>query len=62
MVDRYTKTMLTLIAGCLLYLSLHTALSVPAAHAATGDITDVNIVRVSLPNGESGIPVRIVNP
>ena len=62
MVDRYTKTMLTPIAGCLLYLSLHTALAVPAAHAATGDITDVNIVRVSLPHGESGIPVRIVNP
>jgi len=62
MVDRYTKSMLTIIAACLLYLCLHTALSVPPAHAAQSSATDVRIVGVSLFDGQTALPVRIVKP
>jgi hypothetical protein len=59
--DRYTKSMLTIIAACLLYLCLHTALSVPLAHATPNDVTDVRIVGVMLLDGQGAMPVRIVS-
>ena len=64
MVDRYTKVMLTIIACCLVYLCLHTALSVPAARAAQNLPTDVRIVGVSIPLGQTAeaLPVRLVKP
>ena len=41
-VDRYTKSMLTVIAGCLILLVLKTYDIVPDAHAA--DVTRVHLV------------------
>ena len=47
-IDAYTKIMLTLVAGCLLYMVAKDLTLVPSAQAQNGGtVTDVNIVQVA---------------
>lgn len=58
-IDLYTKTVLTVIAGCLLYLVAKDVSLIPAARAGSGPI-DVNIVEVSGSRVHiSPLPVKI---
>ena len=45
-IDAYTKIVLTVIAGCLLYFAARDLTLVPPAHAQTASVTDVNIVQI----------------
>lgn len=59
--DLYTKAVLTVIAGCLLYVVAKDISVIPEASAGSGPI-DVNIVGISGSRvySSSGIPVKIV--
>lgn len=47
-IDAYTKIVLTVIAGCLLYMVTRDMTLIPAAHAQVGSsVTDVNIVQIA---------------
>ena len=47
-IDAYTKIVLTVIAGCLLFMVGMDVTLVPAAHAQMGpQVTDVNIVQIA---------------
>ena len=50
--DLYTRAVLTVIAGCLVYLVVQDGTPVKVAHAQSGGVVDVNIVRID------GTPVR----
>jgi hypothetical protein len=50
--DLYTKAVLTVIAGCLVYLVVQDVTPIKAAHAQSGGVVDVNIVKID------GTPVR----
>jgi hypothetical protein len=69
-IDAYTKIVLTVIAGCLLFMVGRDITLVPAAHAQTGpQVTDVNIVQiagaaVSAPANsrfEASLPVTVLD-
>lgn len=51
-VDFYTKAVLTVIASCLVYFVVRDAVPIKEAHAQSGSVVDVNIVKID------GIPVR----
>lgn len=59
--DLYTKSILTIIAGCLLYFVVTDLSSVPVASAGSGPL-DVNISQVFGRRGSysSPLPVKIV--
>ena len=69
-IDAYTKIMLTLVAGCLLYIVAKDLTLVPSAQAqnASSAVTDVNIVQVAgspvvAPADsrfETALPVRVL--
>jgi hypothetical protein len=69
-IDAYTKIMLTLVAGCLLYMVAKDLTLVPSAHAqnVSSSVTDVNIVQVAgslvVPPADSrfetALPVRVL--
>ena len=47
-IDAYSKIVLTVIAGCLLYMVARDLTIVPAAHAQMEtSVTDVNIVQIA---------------
>jgi len=69
-IDAYTKIVLTVIAGCLLFMVGRDITLVPAAHAQAGpQVTDVNIVQiagaaVSAPANsrfEASLPVTVLD-
>lgn len=69
-IDAYSKIVLTVIAGCLLYMVARDLTLVPSAHAQTGAaVTDVNIVQiagsaVSAPGNsrfEASLPVTVLD-
>ena len=51
-VDLYTKAILTVIANCLVYFVVQDITPIKEAHAESGGVVDVNIVKID------GIPVR----
>lgn len=57
--DVYTKSVLTVIAGCLLYFVARDTSVIPDAHANA--IVDVNIVKVagSTISSHEGVPVKL---
>ncbi len=68
-IDAYTKIMLTVVAGCLLYMVAKDLTLVPSAHAQeAAPVTAVNIVQVagspvvrpSDSNFETALPVRVL--
>lgn len=47
-IDAYTKIVLTVIAGCLLYMVARDLTVIPSAHAQMQpSVTDVNIVQIA---------------
>ena len=47
-IDAYSKIVLTVIAGCLVYMVARDLTLVPSAHAQMGPtVTDVNIVQIA---------------
>ncbi len=47
-IDAYSKIILTVIAGCLVYMVARDLTLVPSAHAQMGPaVTDVNIVQIA---------------
>ena len=63
--DLYTKAVLTVIAGCLVYFVVQDITPIKEAHAQSGGVVDVNIVKI---DGSSvrypssvALPVRIAN-
>ena len=50
--DLYTKVVLTVIAGCLVYLVVQDVTPIKVAHAQSGGVVNVNIVKID------GTPVR----
>ena len=69
-IDTYTKIVLTVIAGCLVYMVARDVTLVPSAHAQAGPVvTDVNIVQiagsaVSAPGNsrfEASVPVTVLD-
>ncbi len=61
MIDRYTKTVLTVIAACLLWIVARDVAVARPAHAAGPDTRDVNIVKVGgfrIMNGTLPVSVR----
>lgn len=68
-IDAYTRIVLTVIAGCLVYLVAKDLHFVPSAHAqAAAAVMDVNIVQVAGSpvvgprdsNFETALPVRVL--
>jgi hypothetical protein len=60
--DLYTKAVLTVIASCLVYFVVQDITPIKEAHAESGDVVDVNIVKIdgSPPRFSStALPVRI---
>ena len=51
-VDFYTKSVLTVIASCLVYFVVQDVSPIRDAHAESGGVVDVNIVKID------GAPVR----
>ena len=51
-VDFYTKAILTVIASCLVYFVVQDITPIRDAHAESGGVVDVNIVKID------GAPVR----
>ena len=51
-VDIYTKAVLTVIASCLVYFVVQDVAPIKEAHAQSGGVIDVNIVKID------GMPVR----
>jgi len=68
-IDAYTKIVLTVIAGCLVYMVARDVTLVPTAHAQMGaSVTDVNIVQiagaVTAPGNsrfEASLPVTVLD-
>ena len=69
-IDAYSKIVLTVIAGCLLYMVARDITLVPSAHAQVeSQVTDVNIVQiagspVSAPGNsrfEASLPVTVLD-
>ena len=50
--DFYTKSVLTVIASCLVYFVVQDITPIKEAHAQTGGVVDVNIVKID------GTPLR----
>ncbi len=68
-IDAYTRIVLTVIAGCLVYMVAKDLVLVPSAHAqVTDSVTAVNIVQVAGSpvvgprdsNFETALPVRVL--
>ncbi|MBE2180388.1 MAG: hypothetical protein IAE97_07945 [Chthoniobacterales bacterium] len=68
-IDAYTRIVLTVIAGCLVYMVAKDLVLVPSAHAQVTDaVTAVNIVQVAGSpvvgprdsNFETALPVRVL--
>lgn len=60
--DLYTKAVLTVIASCLVYFVTKDFVLIQDAHAQSGSVVDVNIVKIdSLPlhNSSAALPVKI---
>ena len=51
-VDFYTKAVLTVIASCLVYFVMQDVAPIKEAHAQSGGVVDVNIVKID------GTPLR----
>jgi hypothetical protein len=69
-IDAYSKIVLTVIAGCLVYMVARDITLVPSAHAqVASQVTDVNIVQiagspVSAPGNsrfEASLPVTVLD-
>jgi len=61
-VDLYTKSVLTVIASCLVYFVVQDVSPIRDAHAESGGVVDVNIVKIdSTPvrYSSAALPVRI---
>jgi hypothetical protein len=60
--DLYTKTVLTVIAGCLVYFVVQDVAPIKAARAQSGGVVDANIVKLDgsyLSSSYASLPVRI---
>ena len=60
--DLYTKAVLTVIAGCLVYFVVQDITPIKEAHAQSGGVVDVNIVKIdgsSVRFSSTALPVRI---
>ena len=60
--DFYTKTVLTVIAGCLVYFVGQDIAPIKDAHAESGGVVDVNIVKIDgspVRFSSTALPVRI---
>jgi hypothetical protein len=60
--DFYTKAVLTVIASCLVYFVVQDVAPIKEAHAQSGSVVDVNIVKVdgsSLRYPSVALPVKI---
>ena len=61
-VDIYTKAVLTVIAGCLVYFVVQDITPIKEAHAQSGGVVDVNIVKIDgspIRYSSVALPVRI---
>ncbi len=61
-VDLYTKAILTVIASCLVYFVVQDVAPIKEAHAESGGVVDVNIVKIdgsSLRYASAALPVKI---
>ena len=60
--DLYTKAVLTVIASCLVYFVAKDVVLIQDAHAQSGGVVDVNIVKIdgsSVRFSSAALPVRI---
>ena len=60
--DLYTKAVLTVIASCLVYFVAKDVVLIQDAHAQSGGVVDVNIVRIDgspVRFSSTALPVRI---
>ena len=60
--DFYTKSVLTVIASCLVYFVVQDITPIKEAHAQSGGVVDVNIVKIdgsSVRYSSVALPVRI---
>ena len=60
--DLYTKAVLTVIASCLVYFVAKDIVVIPDAHAQSGGVVDVNIVKIdgsSVRYTSAALPVKI---
>ena len=60
--DLYTKAVLTVIASCLVYFVAKDVVLIQDAHAQSGGVVDVNIVRIdgsSVRFSSAALPVKI---
>lgn len=61
--DLYTKAVLTVIASCLVYLVAKDIVLIQDAHAQSGSVVDVNIVKIDglpLRSSSAALPVKVV--
>ena len=61
--DLYTKAVLTVIASCLVYFVVQDVAPIKEAHAQSGGVVDVNIVKIdgsSIRYSSAALPVKIV--
>ena len=61
-VDLYTKAVLTVIASCLVYSVVQDITPIKEAHAQSGGVVDVNIVKIDgtpVRYSSAALPVRI---
>ena len=61
-VDIYTKGVLTVIASCLVYFVAQDVAPIKEAHAQSGGVIDVNIVKIdgtSVRYSSAALPVKI---
>ncbi len=59
-IDLFTKTVLSVIAACLILLALKNYEVIKTANAGRRQIIDVNIERVNGHSFSNGVPVRIL--
>ena len=60
--DLYTKAVLTVIASCLVYFVVQDVAPIKEAHAQSGGVVDVNIVKIdgaSVRYSSAALPVKI---
>jgi hypothetical protein len=60
--DLYTKSVLTVIASCLVYFVVQDVVPIKEANAQSGGVVDVNIVKIDgkyLNSSYASLPVRI---
>jgi hypothetical protein len=60
--DLYTKAVLTVIASCLVYFVAKDVVLIQDAHAQSGGVVDVNIVKIdgsSVRYSSAALPVKI---